>query len=81
MMQGALSEQRTDNAGEPIITTKTSAFQGAIDYIFVSPAVRVVSVFDMPYEDADAFPTIPDAHHPSDHIAMVADLCMIGSSL
>lgn len=74
--QDALPEGRRDREGEPVITTKTTAFQGTLDYIFVSPLVGVVSVLDMPYGHVDEFAPIPDARHPSDHIAMVAKLTL-----
>lgn len=72
-----------DADAEPAFTTHTGAFVDALDYVFVGPGCRVLSVRPMP-DAADvtgggAFPGAPNARHPSDHFPLVAEVELPGA--
>jgi CCR4-NOT transcription complex subunit 6 len=72
---------------EPALTTRTSGFEGALDYVWLSRAHwRVAELLELPYEQAHETPAcgidggfgpLPDARWPSDHIAIGATLVLL----
>jgi len=76
------SAYATAHGADPPTTTRTATFSACLDYIFVSPSVRVLTVLDMPYPThqtlepptQDTFPPIPNHVWPSDHVALAADI-------
>jgi hypothetical protein len=68
------SAYETVRGGRPIpFSTKCADFCGALDYILSTlPRSAVLSVLALPYTDdeAHAFPCIPNAEFPSDHLAL-----------
>lgn len=56
-------------------TTKTDDFCEVIDYVLCSPQWEVVEKVDPPGQDVqEAFPFVPDATHPSDHLPLLVTL-------
>ena len=61
---------------QPLFTTKTDEFQGWIDHIWVSDAVKVDMVLSPPIRSGDLeaslkarqFSPIPNKNYPSDHL-------------
>jgi hypothetical protein len=76
---------------EPPLTTRTSTFDGTLDYLFLSAGDwEVAAVLSMPYAAGggaaarppssvppDAFPAAPNAVWPSDHLAVGAELVLL----
>jgi mRNA deadenylase 3'-5' endonuclease subunit Ccr4 len=73
---------------EPALSTRTSTFEGNLDYIWASRAHwRVAELLELPYEQArerpasdigGGFGPLPDARWPSDHIAIGATVVLQG---
>ena len=72
---------------EPPITNNTASFRGALDYVWFGELdFHVTSVLELPYaepsphpEDIDLQP-MPNAHFPSDHLAVGATLQLLSMS-
>jgi len=67
-----LLSARAAAGGEPPATTRTAQFVGVLDYVWVSRRgrLRAVGWLEDPAPAADAFDALPDAVHPSDHVAV-----------
>lgn len=56
-------------------TNCTHDFRGVLDYIFVSSEYfRVASVLGVVPLEQLAFPALPNAHSPSDHVSLFASV-------
>lgn len=62
------SYENYDNNKHPAYTIFDPDFQGCIDYIFHTSSVKPTKVLNTP--DTLAYPGIPDALHPSDHLPL-----------
>lgn len=60
------------------IEKEPEPFMDTIDYLLVSPGVRVLAVKRLPSLEPGA-PVYPTAHEPSDHVLLAADLCLGGA--
>ncbi|XP_068605153.1 2',5'-phosphodiesterase 12 [Brachionichthys hirsutus] len=58
-------------------TNYVGRFHGCLDYIFIQPGnMQVEQVIPPPsHQEVTAYEALPSVGHPSDHIALVCDLC------
>lgn len=63
--------------GQPAYTNYVRGFHGCLDYIFIQPdSMQVEQVIPLPsHEEVTTYEALPSVAHPSDHIALVCDLC------
>lgn len=63
--------------GRPDYTNYVGGFHGCLDYIFIQPdAVQVEQVIPLPsHQEVITYEALPSVAHPSDHMALVCDLC------
>ncbi|KAJ8259889.1 hypothetical protein GJAV_G00174600 [Gymnothorax javanicus] len=65
--------------GSPTTPTMWAASRAALDYILMEPhALRVEQVIPLPsHKEVTTHQALPSVAHPSDHIALVCDLCWV----
>lgn len=63
--------------GQPAYTNYVGGFHGCLDYIFIQPeSMKVEQVIPLPsHQEVTTYEALPSVAHPSDHIALVCDLC------
>lgn len=72
------SSYKDFHKGFPKFTNRTSTFTGCLDYVFITPELRVLGAIDplshaLQPGDDDVKPC-PNKHWPSDHLPHVTDL-------
>ncbi|XP_018518863.1 2',5'-phosphodiesterase 12 [Lates calcarifer] len=63
--------------GKLAYTNYVGGFHGCLDYIFIQPdSMQVEQVIPLPsHQEVTTYEALPSVVHPSDHIALVCDLC------
>ena len=61
---------------EPKFTNITPDFTATIDYLVISPGIRVTRVLGMPARAVIVGEGLPDSSHPSDHLPLIAEILL-----